>query len=107
MNTDFHRLEKTTRTRRQVFSIFDPCLSVQICGRLFDDLAVSPVFPFKLIHERDEGGDAFLRERIVDRGPDSADGSVSLQTVQALRRRLGAELFFQFLSRQPESDVHD
>src|SRR5262245_12256070 len=43
----------------------------------------SPVAPFELLHELGQRIDARLREGVIDRCPDTADGSMSLQPVQA------------------------
>src|SRR5262245_58364599 len=75
----------------------------QICVAETRRLAAAAL---EVAHERHKRVDAGLREGVVDRGAHAADGTVTLEAVEARRRRLLQEYLLQFLGWQPEGDVH-
>src|SRR5688500_4879907 len=66
----------------------------------------STILAFKLFHERNQRFDSVSRKRVVDRCADAADGAMTLQTIESLRRRLSGELLLQLFGRQTKRDVH-
>src|SRR5687767_4578388 len=66
----------------------------------------SPVAALEFLHERHQIVHALFRKRVVERGADAANGSVSLKTVQS---RVSGFLYEELLERfagKPKRHVH-
>src|SRR4029453_7927283 len=59
-----------------------------------------------LRHDFAEALDGVLSPRVVERGPQAADGAVALEAVEPRGRRLLHEGLLELLAREAEGDVH-
>src|SRR6185369_14978452 len=66
----------------------------------------SAIAAFEIFHERHERFDPRARKRVVDRRANAADGAVSLQAVEPLRRCFSSKLFLELFRRQAVRDIH-
>src|SRR5689334_8605234 len=55
-----------------------------------------PIAAFEIFHERHERFNTRAWKRVVDRRPNTTDGSVSLQAVESLRRCFSDKLLLEF-----------
>src|SRR5262249_17411601 len=60
----------------------------------------------KLLHERSKLLDSLAWHRVVDRGANAADATVTFEAVQSAVFAFLHEFLFELLARQAESDVH-